>query len=59
MLEWLAANAATIIISALLSALVVLVIFRILTNKKKGNIPCGCIDCPMNKKCCRQSCKPE
>lgn len=51
MLEWLAANAATIIISALIIAAVVLIIVFMRRGKKQGKTSCGCGNCPMNEKC--------
>lgn len=53
MLAWLGAHLATIVICAVLAALVALVIVYMIRNKKKGksSCGCGCGGCPMNGNC--------
>ena len=42
MLEWLAANAATIIISLVLLAVVCLIVWKLVRDKKSGKGGCSC-----------------
>ena len=53
MFEWIKANLATLLISAALAAAVVLVIIKMIRDRKKGRTSCGCgcADCPMSGKC--------
>lgn len=53
MLSWLAQNLATIIIGAVLIAIVAAIIVSMVRNKKKGksSCGCGCADCPMSGSC--------
>ena len=53
MLAWILENAATIIICAVLIAVVAAIIFSMVRNKKKGksSCGCGCGDCPMSGSC--------
>ena len=53
MLEWLAANLATILVSLALLGLVGAVVAYMVRNKKKGksSCGCGCANCPMNGNC--------
>ena len=53
MLAWLSENMATIIICALLFAVVTAIIVSMVTTKKKGksSCGCGCADCPMSGSC--------
>lgn len=53
MLSWLAQNLATIIIGAVLIAVVAAIIVSMVRNKKKGksSCGCGCADCPMSGSC--------
>lgn len=53
MLEWLVNNLATIIISALLLAVVVLVVCSMVRQKRKGRSSCGCncASCALNGQC--------
>ena len=53
MLAWLTENMATIIICALLIAVVTAIIVSIVKNKKKGksSCGCGCANCPMSGSC--------
>ena len=53
MLAWLSENMATIIICALLFAVVTAIIVSMVTPKKKGKsyCGCGCADCPMSGSC--------
>ena len=53
MLAWLGAHLATIVICAVLAALVALVIVYMIRNKRKGksSCGCGCGGCPMNGNC--------
>ena len=44
MLEWLAANSGTILVTVLLAALVTMIILYMRKEKKKGGVSCGC-DC--------------
>lgn len=53
MLEWLQANLATVIISALVAVLLGAIVFNMIRNKKKGksSCSCGCGGCPMSDSC--------
>ena len=53
MLAWLTENMATIIICAVLIAVVSAIIISMIKNKKKGrsSCGCGCADCPMSGAC--------
>lgn len=53
MLTWISENIATIIICAVLLAIVATVIVGMVRNKKKGksSCGCGCANCPMSGKC--------
>lgn len=53
MLAWLTENMATIIICAVLIAVVSAIIISMIKNKKKGrsSCGCGCADCPMSGSC--------
>ena len=53
MLAWLGENIATIIICAVLIAVVAAIIVRMVKNKKKGKSLCGgnCGHCPMGGSC--------
>ena len=53
MFAWLSENIATIIICAVLIAIVAVVIVRMVKNKKKGksSCGCGCADCPAGGSC--------
>ena len=42
MLEWLAANAATIIISLVLLAVVCLIVWKLVKDKRSGKGGCSC-----------------
>ena len=50
---WLTDNIATIIICAVLIAVVAAIIIHMVKNKKKGksSCGCGCADCPMSSPC--------
>ena len=52
-MEWLKNNAGTIIISILLAAVVILVIAKMIRDKKKGksSCGCGCSGCAMRDTC--------
>ena len=53
MFAWLAKNAVTVIICAVLIAVVAAIIYSMIRNKKKGksSCGCGCADCPMSGSC--------
>ena len=53
MLEWLSSNLATIVICVCLIAVVVLIIRKMIKDKKQGKSSCGnsCASCPMAGKC--------
>lgn len=53
MLTWIIDNIATIIICAVLIAIVAAIIVSMIRNKKKGksSCGCGCSDCPMSSSC--------
>ncbi len=53
MLAWLSENLATVIICALLIAVVTAIIVNMVKNKKKGKASCGCgcSNCPMSGSC--------
>ncbi|MCM1327090.1 MAG: FeoB-associated Cys-rich membrane protein [Bacteroidales bacterium] len=58
MLSWLTSNAGNIIVSALLIAIVSLIIVKMIKDKKKGksSCGCGCANCALNGQCHK---KPE
>ena len=53
MFAWLSQNIATIIICAVLIAIVAAILVSMVKNKKKGksSCGCGCADCPMSGSC--------
>ena len=53
MLAWLSENIATIIICAVLIAVVAAIIVSMVKNRKKGepSCGCGCANCPMSDTC--------
>lgn len=53
MIKWLIANAATIIISAILILLVILVVVKMIRDKRSGksSCSCGCSNCAMQGAC--------
>ena len=53
MLDWISANLATVIICAVLIAVVAAIIVNMAGKKKKGksSCGCGCSDCPMSGSC--------
>lgn len=53
MLAWLTENIATMMICAVLIAVVAAIIIGMVRNKKKGksSCGCGCADCPLNGSC--------
>ena len=53
MLEFLAANLSTILISIVLLAIVVLISIHLVREKKRGQYSCGCgcADCAMHGSC--------
>ena len=59
MLEWLTANLGTILISAGLLVVVILIIRYLLRQKKAGKSSCGagCAHYAMHGQCRSQSCK--
>lgn len=52
-MDWLIQNASTIIAVAVLAAVVALVIFGMIKDRKQGKHSCGssCSCCPMSGKC--------
>ena len=53
MLEWITENIGTILISAVLLLVVVLIIRKLVKDKKKGKSSCGCncAHCAMSGSC--------
>ena len=53
MLTWIAENIGTILISAVLLFVVVLIIVKLVKDKKKGKYSCGCncAHCAMSGSC--------
>ncbi len=53
MLAWLAENLATILVGAVLVAVVALIVIHLVRNRKRGKTSCGCgcQGCPMNGAC--------
>lgn len=53
MITWLSENIATIIICAVLIAVVAAIIVSMVKNRKNGKSACGCgcADCPMSASC--------
>lgn len=60
MLAWISENIATIIVCAVLIAIVALIIVRLIRNKKQGKTSCGCgcSNCP-SAGICHQSKKTD
>lgn len=50
---WLTENLATVILSAVLVAIVTLIILHLVKNRRRGKSSCGCScgSCPMNGSC--------
>lgn len=59
MLEFITANLATILICAILAAVVGLVVFSMVRNKKSGksSCGCGCGGCAMKEQCHKNNTK--
>ena len=57
MLEWIAANIGTIVVSIILIGIVAAIVVVLVKNKKKGKSSCGCNCgcCPMNGTCHKSS----
>ena len=54
MFEWIGKNIGTIIIAAILAALVALIIVKLVGDRKKGksaSCGCGCDACALHDKC--------
>lgn len=53
MLEWLSANLSTIIISAILLAIVIAISVYLINQKRKGKSSCGCncAHCALHGQC--------
>ncbi len=53
MLSWFAENLATILICAVLIAIVAIIIVVLVRNRRKGksSCGCGCANCPMSGSC--------
>ena len=53
MLNWLAQNAGTILVLAILAAVVAAIIIGMVRSKRKGksSCGCGCANCAMAKSC--------
>ncbi len=53
MLDWLANNIGTIVVTIILAAIVAVIVYRMVKDKKKGksSCGCGCANCPMSGKC--------
>ncbi len=45
MLAWLEANVSTILVGAVLLAVVVLAVRKLIRDRREGNSPCGCGGC--------------
>lgn len=52
-IDWIASNAATIAVSAVLAAIVAAVIVKMIKDKKEGksSCGCGCEGCALSGKC--------
>ncbi len=53
MLDWFANNLATVLVSLALVAILGLIVFTTVRNKKKGKTSCGCgcKNCAMSESC--------
>lgn len=53
MFDWIAANAGTLLVSAVLLALVILAVVKMVQDRKQGKSTCsmGCGGCPMSGTC--------
>ena len=56
MMEWLAANLGTLLITLLLCAAVAMIVLSLIRDRKKGTCACGgnCGHCPMGGSCRRR-----
>ena len=61
MLDWLIENGATVGVTALLSVIVGLIVFKMVRDKKKGKggCGCGCGGCAMSDVCHGNSAKDK
>ena len=59
MLQWLSANIGTILIGGALLAVVLLIVWYLLRQRKAGKSSCGagCAHCAMHGQCHSQGCK--
>ncbi|MBP5168647.1 MAG: FeoB-associated Cys-rich membrane protein [Oscillospiraceae bacterium] len=55
MMQWIFANLGTIIICMILVAVVLIILYNMIKNKRKGKSPCGCNcgSCPAGGMCHR------
>ena len=53
MFDWIAANAGTLLVSAVLLVLVILAVLKMVRDRKQGKSTCsmGCGGCPMSGTC--------
>lgn len=53
MLSWITENLATILICAVLIAIVAIIVVVLVRNRRKGksSCGCGCANCPMSGSC--------
>lgn len=53
MFDWIAANAGTLLVSAVLLVLVILAVVKMVRDRKQGKSTCGmgCGGCPMSETC--------
>ena len=60
MFEWISANLANILISAILIIVVVLIFFKLIRDKKQGRSSCGgnCAHCSMCAACKKKEKRP-
>lgn len=59
MLNWLTQNAGTILVLAILAAVVAAIIIGMVRSKRKGKSSCGCANCAMAGSCHQNRQKKE
>ncbi|MDD7515583.1 FeoB-associated Cys-rich membrane protein [Ruminococcus flavefaciens] len=61
MIAWLSANLGSIVVAVILIAVVGLIIFKMVKDKKEGKSSCshGCQNCAMHGQCHRTENKPS
>ena len=53
MIAWIISNAGNIVVGLVLTAVVAFIIFKMISDRRKGksSCGCGCADCAMSSQC--------